>query len=259
MDMPRVDDKIEAADSGGGFFAVVRYYWTFVVAGLLLLFIGFPVILTGHILRILFNVDGFIFPFAKFGCRVYLMSAGARVHVTGLDNLDPQHSYLFIANHQSTLDPPLLFAYLGHNVGAIAKKELLKVPLFKQGFPLAHVVPIDRSNRENAIISTRLGADALRRGHSLMAFPEGTRTVDGKLKEFKKGVFYMAVESGTPVVPVIVNDTRLVMRKGAGTSVPGDIFMDILPPVETHSYSSANIEELVEKVRQIMLPLVRTD
>lgn len=257
--MQELEEKIATADARGGILPVIRYYWTFVVAGLLLLFIGFPIILTGHILRILFKVDGFIFPYAKFGCRVYLRSAGARVHVSGLQHLDPDRAYLFIANHQSTLDPPLLFAYLGHDVGAIAKKELQKVPLFKQGFPLAHIVPIDRSNREKAIHSTRLGAEALRRGHSLMAFPEGTRTVDGKLKDFKKGVFYMAVESDTPVAPVIVNDTRLVMRKGAGTCIPGDIYIDVLPPIDTRSYDSENIEDLVSRVRDIMLPLVRHD
>lgn len=258
MEIPTVDEKIAVAN-GTRIFDRLRYYWTMVVVGLLLLFVGFPAILIGHILRTVFNLEGFIFPFAKFGCKVYLISAGARVHVSGLDNLDPQQSYLFIANHQSTLDPPLLFAYLGHDVGAIAKKELQKVPLFKQGFPLAHVVPIDRSNRENAILSTRRGADALRRGHSLMAFPEGTRTADGVLKEFKKGVFYMAIEAGVPVVPVVVNDTRLVMRKGEGTCIPGDIFMDILPPVETRSYTSETIEELVDRVRNIILPRVRTD
>jgi len=255
MEMPRVDEKIAAA----GLTARLRYYWTFVVAGLSLLVIGFPVILIGHILRTVFAVDGFIFPFAKFGCRVYIRAAGARVHVTGLENLDPRQSYLFIANHQSNLDPPLLFACLGHDVGAIAKQELQKIPLFKQGFPLAHVVPIDRSNRENAILSTRRGAEALRRGHSLMAFPEGTRTVDGRLKEFKKGVFYMAIESGVPVVPVVVNDTRLVMRKGNGTCIPGDIFLDILPPVETRDYTPDNVEQLVDRVRGMILPRVRHD
>lgn len=242
-----------------GFGPRIRHCWTFAVAALLLLFIGFPVILTGHILRTVFGIEGIVFPFAKFGCRVYLRAAGARVHVSGLDNLDPKQAYVFVANHQSTLDPPLLFAYLGHNVGAIAKKELLKVPLFKQGFPLANVVPIDRSNREKAIESTRRGAAVLRRGGSLMAFPEGTRTVDGRVKDFKKGIFFMAIEGGVPVVPVVVNDTRLVMRKGAGACIPGDVYLEVLPPIDTAAYSIANIEELVELTRQRIVPHVRHD
>src|SRR5262249_12013803 len=106
---------------------MLRYYWSFIVAGLLLIFIGIPIITIGHILPTVFGIEEFVFPLSKFGCWVYLGSAGARVHVKGLEYLDPNQAYVFVANHQSNLDPPLLFAYLGHNVGAIAKKELFKI------------------------------------------------------------------------------------------------------------------------------------
>ncbi len=236
-----------------------RYYITFIVAGLLLIIIGIPAIFISYILRRIFGVEDFIFPFARFGCRIYLWSAGARVHVMGREHLDPNQAYVFISNHQSNLDPPLLFAFLGPNTGALAKKELTKIPILKQGFPLAHVVPIDRGDRESAIESTRLGAAELRRGHSLMAFPEGTRTVDGHVKDFKKGVFYMVVEAGVPVVPVVVNDTRLVMRKGSKRVVPGDVYLEVLPPVSTRGYTAENIEELVECVRNLIVPRVKLD
>ncbi|MGH9935204.1 MAG: lysophospholipid acyltransferase family protein, partial [Blastocatellia bacterium] len=226
---------------------------------LLLVFIGVPIITIGHILRKFFGVEDFIFPPAKFGCRVYLWAAGGRAHVTGLEHLDCDQAYVFIANHQSNLDPPLLFAHLGHNVGAIAKIELSRIPIMKQGFPLAHVVPIDRSNRERAVESTGRGADELRRGHSLMAFPEGTRTVDGRVKDFKKGVFYMAIEAGVPIVPVVINDTRLVMRKGVKRVVPGDVYLEALPPVSTRGYTMENVEELIERVRDPITARVRTD
>lgn len=238
---------------------MLRYYWTLAVAVLLLIFLGIPIIIIGHILRTVFGVENFIFPYAKFGCRVWLRSAGARVQIKGLEHLDRNQAYVFIANHQSNLDPPMLFAYLGHNTGAIAKIELTKFPILKQGFPLAHVVPIDRRNRESAIESTQRGAAELRKGHSLMAFPEGTRTVDGRLKEFKKGVFYMAIEAGVPVVPVVVNDTRLVMPKGKSVVTPGEVRLEVLPPVSTAGYNDENIGELIEQVRNQIAPLVRTD
>jgi 1-acyl-sn-glycerol-3-phosphate acyltransferase len=238
---------------------MIRYYWTFVVAFLLLVFIGVPAIAIGHILRKFFGVEDFIFPPAKFGLRVYVWAAGARVRVSGLEHLDRDQAYVFIANHQSNLDPPLLFSYLGHDVGAIAKIELFRIPIMKQGFPLAHVVPIDRSNRESAIQSTRRGADELRRGHSLMAFPEGTRSVDGRVKEFKKGVFYMAIEAGVPIVPVVINDTRLVMRKREKRIVPGDVYLEILRPVSSAGYTTGNVEELIDRVRGMIAALVRTD
>ncbi len=238
---------------------MLRYYWTIIVLVVLFLVIGAPVVFVGHIMLSLFGVKEFIFPYAKFGCRIWLWSAGARVHVKGRENLDPKQSYLFIANHQSNLDPPLLFIHLGHNTGGIAKKELAKYPILKQAFPLAHIVPIDRSNRASAIESTKLGAAELKKGHNLMAFPEGTRTIDGKVKEFKKGVFFMAVEAGVPVVPVVVNDTRLVMPKGRKVVTPGDVFVEILPPVSTAGYTEENIAELVELVRNQIVPLVKTD
>jgi 1-acyl-sn-glycerol-3-phosphate acyltransferase len=236
-----------------------RYYWTLFVAGLLLLVMGTPLIIIGHILRIFFGASDFIFPYAKFACRIYLRAAGARVHVKGVDQLDRDQAYVFVANHQSNLDPPLLFAHLGHNVGAIAKKELLKVPLFKQGFPLAHVVTIDRSDRESAIASTKRGAEELRRGHSLMAFPEGTRSVDGTIGQFKKGIFYMAVEAGVPIAPVAINNTGMVMGKGAGRCIPGDVSLEVLTPISTQGYSMDNIEELIGRVRSQIISRVHPE
>ena len=238
---------------------MIRYYWTFVIAFLFLIFVGVPIITIGHILRKFFGVEDFIFPPAKFGCRAYVWSAGARVQVSGLEHLDRDQAYVFIANHQSNLDPPLLFSYLGRNVGAMAKIELFRIPIMKQGFPLAHVVPVDRSNRERAAQSARRGADELRRGHSLMAFPEGTRSVDGLVKEFKKGVFFMAIEAGAPVVPVVINDTRLVMRKGEKRVVPGDVYLEILPPVGMEGYTAENVGELIKLVHDLIAARVRTD
>lgn len=238
---------------------MIRYYWTLVVVVLLFLFIGVPIVFLGYVLQRLFGVEDFVHPFAKFGCKVWIRSFGARVHVRGQEHLVPGQAYVFASNHQSNVDPPFLFAYLGPITGAIAKKELTKFPVMKQGFPLAHVVPIDRRNRESAIESTRRGAAELKKGYSLMAFPEGTRTVDGRVKEFKKGVFFMAIEAGVPVVPVVVNDTRLVWRKGEKVITPGDISLEILPPVSTDGYSDDNIEELVERVRDQIVPRVRTD
>lgn len=236
-----------------------RYYFTLLVAVLLFLFLGIPVVFIGYVLRRWFGVEDFVFPFAKFGCRVWLRAAGARVHVSGREHLAPNQAYVFAANHQSNLDPPLLFAYLGPNTGALAKKELTKFPVMKQGFPLAHVVPIDRANRERAIESTRLGAEELKRGNSLMAFPEGTRTVDGRVKEFKKGVFFMALAAGVPVVPTVVNDTRLVMPKGGNVCRAGDVYLEILPPINTAGYTSDNVEALIARVREAVVARVRTD
>jgi 1-acyl-sn-glycerol-3-phosphate acyltransferase len=242
-----------------GLLPKLRYYWTFIVAGLCFLLMGVPVIPVAYVLRKFFGVQDFIYPFAKLGCRLYLRAAGAKVHVSGFEHLDPQQPYVFVANHQSNLDPPLMFAYLQRNLGWIAKKELFRIPIMGQGLPLGNVIPIDRRNREAAIESTKRGAEIVRRGRSVAAYPEGTRSVNGKIKEFKKGVFFMAMEAGVPIVPVIINDTRLVMRKGTAYCFPHDVYIELLPPISTKGHTNENLEELITTVRAEFLSRVRTD
>lgn len=88
----------------------------------------------------------------------------------------------------------------------------------------------------------------MRRGHSLMAFPEGTRSPDGRMQEFKKGAFFMALEAGVRIVPIAINGTRLVMPKGRSISIPGTVSLEILPPINTLGWDATEISGLVEKV-----------
>ena len=242
-----------------GLLPKIRYYWTFVVAALCFIIIGIPVILIGYVLRGVFNYKEFIYPFGKFGARCYVRAAGARVHVKGYEQLDPNQAYVFVANHQSNLDPPLLIANIPRNTAWLAKKEVFKIPIMGQGIRQVHAIPVDRTNREAAIASTKLGAEVLHTGRSVVAFPEGTRSVDGKLKEFKKGVFYMALEAGVPIVPMVVNDTRLVMRRGTKYCLPNDVYVEFLPPIGTAEFTLKNIDELIAKVRDEFVSRVRTD
>lgn len=251
------EEKRPLAPRRGGVRGRLHFILTLLAGGVLMLLIGMPVILTGLLLRALFGVEDFIFLIAKPGVKLFVRSTGARIHLSGLEHADPAQTYVFVANHQSTLDPPILFSYLKHNVGAIAKQELEKIPFFKQGFSLAHIVPIDRSNRDSAIESTKRGAAELRNGNSLMAFPEGTRSMDGRLREFKKGVFYMAIEAGVPIVPVVINDTHLVMPKVGGVVIPGPVTVEILPPVSTAGYTAETVQDLIDHVRALMAPHIK--
>ncbi len=239
--------------------ARLRYGATFVVGGLCFFLLGIPLIPLAFLLRRLFGWQDFIHPFAKFGARLYLRTAGARVALSGLERLEPTQAYVFIANHQSNLDPPLIFCCFGRIIGALAKQELTRIPIFGQGMPLAHLIPVDRSNPKRAIASIKKGAETLRQGYSLMAFPEGTRSVDGRVKEFKKGAFFIALEAGVPVVPVVINGTRRVMGKGTGMCTPGEVQVEVLPPVSTEGYTTKNIGELVEQVRQQIIERVKVD
>src|SRR5918911_739038 len=159
------------------------YWWSLFVAAMLLLIFGPPVILAARIA----GRPHWVYPWADFGARNWLRLSGARVRVSGLENLDPRRSYVFIANHRSFLDTAALFYHLRRRIGILAKKELLKVPILGYGMGFVNVMAIDRSNRESALRTTKAATDRLRDGVSFGVFAEGTRARPGELLSFKKG------------------------------------------------------------------------
>jgi 1-acyl-sn-glycerol-3-phosphate acyltransferase len=221
------------------------------VAAILLLIFGPPVILVSY----LAGRREWVYPWALWGARQWLRLSGVEVGVKGLEHLDAQQSYVFIANHRSFLDTATLFCFLGRRIGLIAKKELLKVPILGYGMGYVNVLAIDRSNRTRAIETMKAATDRLRRGVSFGVFAEGTRAMPGELLPFKKGAFYMAAEAGVPVVPVAIKNTDELMGKKTGVAKPGKIEMVVLPPVSTEGVAideevrrlADHVNELVEK------------
>ncbi|HKU22067.1 MAG TPA: lysophospholipid acyltransferase family protein [Terriglobales bacterium] len=139
--------------------------------------------------------------------------AGVKVKVVGLDRLDPGAPYIFMSNHVSNLDPPILVPTIPRRTSVLVKKELFRVPILGRAMRLASLVPVDRSNRDAAIASLRAAAEVLARGIPMTIFVEGTRSFDGRLLPFKKGPFYLAMESGAPVVPVTIVGTHHILPK----------------------------------------------
>ena len=205
------------------------YWWSLFAAAMLLLILGPPAI--G--LSLLLGDREKLYPWALFGGGMWLRLSGARVRVRGLEHLDPNRPYVFIANHRSFLDTATLFCHLDRRIGMLAKKELLKVPILGYGMGFVNVMAIDRSNRERAFETTKAATDRIRAGRSFGVFAEGTRALPGELLPFKKGGFYMAAEACVPVVPVAIKHTDVLMGKGTGTARPGLIEMVVLPPIET--------------------------
>lgn len=189
---------------------------------------------------------------AQFGCWLGLKVGGVKPEIVGLENLDPRQTYLFMANHQSWLDPPLLFVYLKRPLSFLAKKELYRLPIFNPGLYWVDCVPVDRSNREQAIESTRRAAEKLRQGRSFLIYPEGTRSSDGGLRPFKKGGFYMALEAGVPIVPVTVSGAHRLMPKGEVRMSPGTIRVTVHPPVDVTEHTVDDIDRLVSRVQDIV-------
>jgi len=180
-----------------------------------------------------------LYPLALFGARTWLKACGAKVQVTGLENLDPERSYVFAANHRSYLDTATLFAYAGKRMGLVAKKELLKVPVMGQGMSFVNIIAIDRSNPEKARESMAKARSVMDSGYSFGVFVEGTRALPGQLLPFKKGAFHLAIQTNADIIPVAIKNTDVLMGKRTGVAYPGVIEMVLLPPVPVKERSGA--------------------
>jgi 1-acyl-sn-glycerol-3-phosphate acyltransferase len=225
------------------------YWWALFTAGLLLIFLGIPAILIEWATRRL----KVVYPVAVFGARIWLRLIGARVHVKGGENLERGRAYVLISNHRSYIDSPALLAFLKKRLGFIAKKELLRVPVLGQGMRYVNAIAIDRSNRTRAIQTMQTAAERLRSGISYIVFAEGTRAKEGEFLPFKKGAFYLAIETQAPIAPVAIQNTDKLMGKGKSQARPGSAAITILPPVETAGLSAdEDIEELIEKVHSMI-------
>jgi 1-acyl-sn-glycerol-3-phosphate acyltransferase len=182
-----------------------------------------------------------------------LLASRVRVTVVGQENFDPSRPYIFMSNHQSNFDIPVLLAHLRCQFRWLAKAELFKIPIFGRGMRGAGYIPIDRSDRRAAIRSLQTAAATIRNGSSVMIFPEGTRSLDGELRSFKKGGFVLAVDAGVPIVPMIIHGTFPIMPKSGLRIRPGRVCVEVLEPIETAPYSRKQKEELLQIVRDRML------
>lgn len=226
------------------------FAWSWLVVGALLLFVAPPVLIIG----ISFKRQDWIYWWANWGARVWLRLTGVEVEVKGLELLDPDQPYVFVANHQSYLDAAPLFAFTGRRVGAIAKKELLKAPILGFAMIFVNVIAIDRSNRERAVETLKLATDRIRAGVSFVVCPEGTRAQPGEMLPFKKGAFHMAAQAGVPIVPIALKNSDRLMGRGTGEAWPGTIEMVILPPVPTLEVKTdEELDQLVEQVQRLIM------
>jgi 1-acyl-sn-glycerol-3-phosphate acyltransferase len=202
--------------------------------------IFFPwVFITGDI-RPLYRVG-------MWGAWTGVRLAGVRVKTIGLERLDPARTYIFMSNHVSNIDPPLLIPLIPGRTSVMAKQELFSYPILGKAMRMASLVPVDRGNREAGIAAVRAAEEVVKQGIHMTIYVEGHRSFDGKLIPFKKGPFYLAEECGVPVVPVTIVGTHYVMPKKRFSIKPGLVTVIFHPPIEPAVFGSR--EELMDKVR----------
>jgi len=189
----------------------------------------------------------------RIWAKCILELSNIRVTVKGLSNLKPGRSYIYMANHMSNADIPVLQAYLPVQFRWLAKAELYKIPIFGYAMKRAGYISIDRSDRKSAIESLNKAVKIIRDGISVIIFPEGTRSRTNNVQPFKKGGFFLAVDSGVPIIPIIIHGTGRIMPKKQMLIKPGNVTIEISKPIESSDYTRKTKNALIKKVRLVIL------
>jgi 1-acyl-sn-glycerol-3-phosphate acyltransferase len=209
------------------FAALVCFPWTF---------------LTGNI--------SFLYRVGMWAAWTGVRLAGVKVNAVGLEEIDAARTYIFMSNHVSNIDPPILLPLIPRRTSVMAKKELFSYPLLGRTMRMGSLVPVDRGNREAGIGAVREAAKVIRQGINMTIYVEGKRSFDGRLLPFKKGPFYLAAECNVPVVPVTMLGTQKIMPKARFAIEPGTATVVFHRPIEPKDFGSR--DELMAKVRSVI-------
>jgi 1-acyl-sn-glycerol-3-phosphate acyltransferase len=222
-------------------FATFKLAFVYLALGPITGIIGIPYTLLVGDITLLYRVAMWI---TNAGVR----AAGIKIEMSGLENIPAGRSCIFMSNHVSNLDPPVVLPLLPGRSSVLLKKELMNIPILGRAMRLAKFVPVERGSRRDAAqASVEAAADALRSGLHILVYPEGTRSLDGRLSAFKKGPFFLAQETQAPIVPIAISGTQTMMRKGSSAITPGLAQIQMLPAVEPSEYATR--EELMLAVR----------
>jgi len=175
------------------------------------------------------------------------------VKVSGREHIDVNQSYVVISNHQSAFDIFVLYGFLNIDFKWVMKQELRKIPGIGIGCEKVGHIFIDRTDHESAIKSLSIAKEKIVNGTSVIFFPEGTRSTDGKIKDFKKGAFRMALDLGLPILPVTIIGTKDILPNKTIDLFPGKVMMRIHESIPVNDYSHETIDELMKKARKTMV------
>jgi len=192
------------------------------------------------------------------GVLFFVRAVGVKIRVKGLEQV-PQGVCLFVANHTSSADAPAIVGAIPRRVAILLKESLFKWPIVGQAFRSAHFIPVNRNSRDSAIVSVEKATEAMKAGQSFLIYPEGTRSPDGRLQEFKKGAVVMAIKAGVPIVPIACSGAHRVMWKRSLVIHPGEILVEFLAPIESSRYAFDERDELNQRVHDAMAAALPSD
>jgi len=222
---------------------MLRAAFVCVFVSLYVLVVGPPLLLYTFLTK---HVDPLYWAGIK-GVMFFVNCVGVRVHVKGMERI-PSGTCIFAANHTSSADAPAVVGAIPRRIAILLKRSLFEWPIVGQAFHLAQFIPVDRLNRDSAIESLEKATEALHQGQSFLIYPEGTRSPDGRLQEFKKGTAVMAIKSGVPVVPIACSGAHRIMEKRKLAIKPGDIQVEFLDPINPAGYSFEEREALLKEI-----------
>lgn len=193
----------------------------------------------------------------KNWARSLVRSSGSIVSVKGEENM-PAGPVLIVSNHQSNFDIPVLMSSLKKPAGFLSKVEVKKMPFLPHWMEVMNCVFVDRKNRRQAVLSLKDGAEKLKAGHSLIIFPEGTRSKGEDLAEFKTGALRMAAGAGVPIVPVAIDGTYDIMEKHGGWRFkPSNVIVTVCEPFLPEDYTGKDLKKTAEELRLTIAKTLR--
>ena len=197
--------------------------------------------------------------FARLWARMILGTVGSRVTVTGLDAIDTARAHVYVINHLSALDIPILYRYLPFQFRILAKHELFRYPFMGWHLRRSGQIPVDLESPKKSIRSLNRAVEALQSGMALVIFPEGGRSEDGHLQPFMGGAFFAAIKAGVDVVPVAITGTYEILKMNTWHIKPRPVFLTVGRPVATDGLTVRDTEALTARVRQIVSDLMEAN
>ena len=224
---------------------IIRSILTYVATAAYVLIVG-PI---GLLFAVPFKAKRTLYALGHGGVGLALGLAGIRYRVIGREHIPAHRAVVFCANHQSNVDPPVLFRVLHRQLHVLYKAELRKIPVLGRVLEVGGFVAVQRENRDAALASIEEAAESVRRGNSFLIFPEGTRSRTAELLPFKKGGLILAIRAQAPVVPVAITGGRASMRKGSAFIRPVLVTVRIGAPIDTEGMTLDQRDTLIAQVR----------